>query len=686
MTAFWAGLSVLLFILAALNSVLPIRGIVLFCSLLPALWTVVEKTSRRGLISDLGQLACNAESLRLTATGALMMAVLLGPFLWNPRLVFFDGSGNHDNFIWATLGDYLKTRPYLEPNHPDAPHPWLDLSINILGWTPNWGRMGAEGLLAFFSSLRGGPVALVYNAMVVALYVPWMAAVLWVLKLFFEPKPRFWVLLAAVVFQPVFVFFHANGNLPNLLGTLMGTGWVVAVHRLFYNRAPDKMERNSWILLALLFGQGMLCCYPEAAPFLLVSGFMPVLGLGWISRPGTALWGVLRLAVLTLAATFLNPVTGVRAIHGFLNSFGTAHANVSWGQHYLFENLAPGGFALALTSLSVKGLEALPAFISGMLALGVMALFVWGFLRSEQRGNIAALFSGSLLLLAYSFYSHFGYGFQKTVQFAGVFWGTAFPTGCLAWICYGKLLRPAATRMACLFLVLVYGYLTFMAVFRTYVTSIKKRVTVDMMALRENPEAPTSVLILGETFPQNAFFYEMWSSYLLPHSALVYSPRTPMPGAYLVDKVRLENPRSPEKPAAYLVSSEWAKTWDANAPRWKSTEHFVLVTQSNRLLESHGLSPTEMPPRFVEPDAELQLLPHRDSRLHLTLEPKVRGSHSPGAVTLRNEVPGKPAWEITLPEGVPWTLVIPLTGGLANTIHLKLPMACEITSVQITDP
>src|SRR5690606_24199544 len=133
--------------------------------------------------------------------------------------------------FWISAAEHLKRHSYMELPLINALRPLTNATPAIIGWHPTWGRMGAEGLLAFTSSIIGLAPVKLYLAATATLLIPWIAAVFLTVRTCFCGKLGMLATCARVVLQPVFVFFHGNSNLPNFVGAVMAAGAVIAPER-----------------------------------------------------------------------------------------------------------------------------------------------------------------------------------------------------------------------------------------------------------------------------------------------------------------------------------------------------------------------------------------------------------------------------------------------------------------------
>jgi hypothetical protein len=146
----------------------------------------------------------------------------------------------------------------MEPPGTNQLHPLSNATPAIIGWKPAWGRMGAEGLLAFTSSLIGLAPIKLYLAATATLLIPWIAAVFLAVRTFLVGRLGNVATFALIALQPGFVFFHGNSNLPNFVGALMAAAVVIATERSL----RDESGRVVWLILLAAGLPGLLGSYP----------------------------------------------------------------------------------------------------------------------------------------------------------------------------------------------------------------------------------------------------------------------------------------------------------------------------------------------------------------------------------------------------------------------------------------
>ncbi|MES1168646.1 MAG: hypothetical protein ABUL61_05705, partial [Oleiharenicola lentus] len=258
-----------------------------------------------------------------------------------------------------------------------------------------------------------------------SLAVVWFATVYLALRTFVTEKPALVTGAALVCLQPVFVFFHGNANLPNLLGALTGAAAIIALERALRAGTGARVEFTAWATLAALSLHGLLCSYPEMVPFVLLPCGLLWLR-PWFTRGPRLFWRTgLLTAIVLLAGLALNPATTIRAVYGFRASFSIARADVNWAN--LFNPLERAEFLPGLISLSVSGAKELGWWFGWPLSALIIAVFILIVRRSRDRFGLCVGLAGSLVLAGYTLVTGFAYGWQKTVQFSGIFFSLAFP-------------------------------------------------------------------------------------------------------------------------------------------------------------------------------------------------------------------------------------------------------------------
>lgn len=669
-----AGLAVLLFSVSWVNLFLPLDGWGAVIAGAPIVVPLLFGSVRRPLLGDLGSLLRAAGAKWLLAGAALHLGLLLWPLIVHPSLIFFDGTSNHDSFFWISGAEYLKRHPYLSLPPSDHDRPFFNSAGAILTLVPAWGRMGSEGLLALLSSLAGASPVKIYVYATAALFFPWISACYLLIRTFLKDHLHGPALLALGLLQPIFVFFHSNSNLPNLMGALAAPLMILGTVHALARPAPEaRWPAIAWCALGL---HGLICSYPEMLPFVLLPCGLLWLRGGWAAPP---LEAVRRHADVVLGFALglaINPATAIRGYHGFMASFSTARANDSWGN--LFEHLLPAEYLPALASLSVPACAQL-GFIPGALLSVFLAIVLIYAVRAARDGiGVGCILSGSLLLLMYTLASDFVYGWQKTVQFGGTAIAALFPAGILALLPLDRLrATPARLRAAALasavVLAVFYAFTTGWSITRTYFWARHKYITEEHLELRELSQGmlkDARVLVVAESFLM-PFFHGMWAAYALPNSDLAYSPRHPEAGGYLRDSVREYQHGDSTAPDAVFVSRQWADTIDANSPRLLARPNVVILRETNHVLSWEGVSPTRALPEMVAETMRLEVWPHQDADLIIELDARdVRLAGAADVETTVESASGRRQNAFRSP--APWRIRLPLDGDSSNQVTVRI--------------
>jgi hypothetical protein len=587
--------------------------------------------------------------------------------LTRSTLVFYDGTSNHDSFFWVSGAEQLKRHTYMVEPVKSATQPFFNGVGVLAGWRPMWGRIGGEGLLALLSSLVGVSPMKLYVASSAALFIPWVAATFLVARTFLVGRLTTPALIALVIAQPMFAFFHSNANLPNLLGVLTGALVVVATAQSLRGGA----NRMPWLVL-LAFGlHGLLCSYPELAPFILLPGGLLWLRAGFI-RAAEPVWQRLGLTSLAyIAGLALNPVTSIRAWFGFFASLGAAQADQNWAN--IFAPTPVSNYIPALLTMNLLTSADL-GFGAALCSLFLLVVLVWVLRGAHDRFGALAMLSGGALLLTYTLVVDFDYGWQKTAQFTGVFTSALLPIAAI-----DLFSRPPATRrwqpwfhLALAGVSAFSLYATTRNLYLNHKWAERKAITADWFSLRDYIRehlVAAPVLVEGPSFRMN-FFHSMWAIYFLHDSHLIFTDRGHENGGYLRAYTRTENSLS-TPPRAHLVHADWAATWDANSPRLFAGESVALLKEANRITEMEGFSPDNGVPEFAANTMRVTIRPHHPSHLLFELSPRSKVEISPGLRWRVTRTAGESApFDVELSGPPPWHINVPLVATTDNRIEL----------------
>jgi hypothetical protein len=553
------GLAAILWSVSVINLFRPLAGAWAWVCLWPSGFALIHGQTRRALIEDFRITILIRRSLIVVLSALAFLIALLWPLLTRPSLVYYDGTGNHDAYFWISGADHLQHHGYL--SIAKAGRESLAFLDNITGLKPEWGRMGAEGLLALIASLGSTSPLQIYVAATAALFVPWIAAVWLVARTFFSTALSRTALVALAALQPMFVFFHGNANLPNLLGTLMGATVVIATERSM--RTDADRERVVWLVALALTLHALLCSYPEMLPFIA----LPT-GLLWMRGVSNGRSRTSAMIAAVAGALLINPITPIRAWSGWQRAVETARLDLGWAN--IFLPLEPSARAPALATLSVHLGHDLGFVAGAACSLLLTAVAIVGWRRAHDRFGALAIFSGAAVLLLYTLVARFNYGWQKTAQFSAVFIAALLPVATLALLDTVPASPPArrmATRFGAIALLALFGYATIVNCYESQKWSHRKFITGDWFALRDYAHTHLRgqpVAIDGDSF-RYRFFETMWAAYFLADTRVEFTSDNEKNGGYLFDNLAAQ-PMSPaNRPRAVLVGAATLKDEGAHS-------------------------------------------------------------------------------------------------------------------------
>lgn len=675
-----AGLASLLLQVGVVNFFLPLSGAGMWLCLLPAAGTLLWTRSRNQLLAD-GRSAVRSRSgLMVLGLAVVFLTVLLGPALQDWQALFYDGTTNHDSYIWITSGEFLQHHTYLESPVRSATQPWMNMAEDIVGWNPRRGQLGVDPLLALFSSLASTTPLFTCLYLSAALFLPWSAAVYLAITTFFRARLSRAALAALVLFQPIFILFYANSNLPNLLGAIMGATVVLATEQAL--RAMTRSRRLGWCALLMLGFHGQLAVYPEMIPFILLP-----CSLLWLRPWFAGRWEVVRtngswVAAAFLAGSVVNPAITVRAWRGFLFSFHTARTQDIFGN--LFEPLNIAEYVPCFVTLSVPAALSLGYVLGAGLTLMLLSSAATACWRARDRQGALFTLAGSGALLIYTFFTGFKYGGQKSVQFSGVFVSAIMTAALLDaqfdnWRRPGWRRRTAGVCLACI--IAFYTAATALNFHQIYEWRQQKILSHDWFALRAISDSTLHeqpVLVEAASF-RMPFFHTMWASYFLSSSRIYFARRGGEGGGYLRFGVLDESAIPGGRPAALLVGRRWADSFDANSPRLLAGREYILFSEANRVTNLQGVYPLNGYPEHASTHFSIELTPHSASHLRLTLTPYKnklwpeatwRIVHRTGSgIETVKEVAGPP----------PWHIAVALVPRLSQTIECQVVSQADTT-------
>jgi hypothetical protein len=676
-----AGLATLLFMVSAVNFFQPLAGFWAGLCLAPVAATLLWPEARRRLGRDLASVARTPGVPWLAGLATLFLLFLLWPMLSHGGILFYDGTTNHDSFFWISAAEHLKRHAYMEPLGKNATQPLTNAAIAITTLQPAWGRMGAEGLLALASAISWTSPIKLYLYATACLLVPWLGGVYLAVRTFYAERLPLGAKLMLVAGQPIFIFFYSNANLPNLLGALTGAAAVVATEQILRDAGTPRTAFGWWCLLGLSL-HGLYCSYPEMVPFVLLPG-----GLLWlrgclVRAPGPNRRALLRVAVALLLSLILNPATVARAVHGFIGSFNAARANENWAN--VFAPVPLPEFLPALGTLCIAGAHFLGPGPGAALTVVLVAGSVLAWRRAGDRFGAVAVFAGSFALAGYTVATNFSYGWQKTVQFAGVFFAAALPCALVdAQIAAGRApgLRRWLARAGLGLTVGLALFATVMSGLEIHKWSERKVISRDWFQLRElSHGALRGAPVLVETASfRMSFFYSMWSAYFLPESRLYFGERGDDGGGYLHPDIIQEGAHPVPPPRAFLVGRDWADSFDADSPRLRTGLEYALLEKCNRVTAMQGVFPLNGVPDFSSRALALTIRPHTASTLVFQLKPRDRALRSAASWRVTGRTEGGKDFTSVVAGPPPWQFKIPLTAGQPNRIAVTLETARPTT-------
>jgi hypothetical protein len=663
------GLCLLIWEVSVVACFVPLSGFWAWLCLWPLGWTLLRPGVRRSLGGDLSALLRRRRGIIGSAVLLVFFLLLLWPLLTTAGLVYYDGTSNHDGFLWICDAEHLKRHTYWQMPAVTATQPYAFTARAIVGWRPPWGRMGAEGLLALASSIVGLAPVKLYVSATAALYFPWVAAVYLLVRTFFVERLTTAGFVALLGLQSVFVFFHANANLPNLMGAITAGLVVVATERSLH----AGRRHWGWLGLLALSVHALLCSYPDMWPFVALPA-----GLLWLrgafTLPRIAGW---RPVLLTLAGlvggTLLNLASTVRAWNGFIGAVADATRNLRGN---MFAALTGTEFVPALLTLAAPASKRLGSIVGAVLTVVLAIAILAALRRARDRWGVLLIFAGGLLLAGYTLCVEFDYGWQKTVQFAGPMVAAVMPVVVVDHLARRGRLGPRAwlARGALAAVLGFGGYATVRNCLEWHKWSRRKFVNDDWFDLREYVRTHwrgQPVLVDAASFAEH-FFHGMWATYFLADTPIYFSARGEQNGGYLHEAVANEGAVPVPPDAAVLVSRDWADGLDANSERLFVSETVALLRRSNRVTAVTGFVPTSGQPKYAEANATLTLVPHSAARLSLTLAAAPETTVQAGTIRwhARSLVAGRETAAIELATPPPWHLVLPLVPGEPNRIEL----------------
>ncbi len=675
-----AGLGIWLWLVACVNVFSPINFWVAW-SIIGTGWlgALLLPFARRALLSDIRMLRSSGGNWCILAPLPLLAGMLL-PALVHPDLVFYDGTSNHDSFFWITGAEWLQQHPYLISPHPGVDPAVYNVSGAITGTTPAWGRMGTEGLLALLASaMKVLPIDVYVYTQAGALSL-WLASMVVFVRLVLVQRISFWMFIIGASFQPVFVFFITNNSTPNLWGALVAPVMLVAFVRLT-ETGLTRRELMGWGGVAALMLHGLLCTYPEMAPFaLFAAGSAAGAKIFRSDRQGRRL--ALSAAVILAGATglLIQPLSTWRAYGGFWNSFHIARTTTIWGN--FFDTLDFSAYVPALVTLNAPACKFLGPGLGWLVSVLLVLMLCQVVRLAHDRATAIAGLSGFFILIGYTLATDFSYGWQKAVQFCGVIVAGYFSFGSFLILNPKKDWRTSILRHAAVTIIAgLMAYTTVWGCARGYYWAGLKGLDRSFVALRDLSRGELRnqpVEVVGASF-ERPFFYTMWAVYALPQSSVAFDQRGGQRGGYLQDYLPQMDTSSPEaiKPGAYLVSRAWADTFDADSVRLSSGVQHALLVQTNKVVAQTGISPLSGVPESARAQFSLTLLPYADGVFAMDIEvsPPDRVA-SPELNVSYGNPDQTDSWQ-TIRVEYPWHMRVPVRGGAKCQIKVAATFSSQ---------
>ena len=669
-----AGLALWLWLASVVNAFLPLKTSVAW-GMVGATWgaTLFLPYARQAISADFKSMWKMPRARWLALAPLPLVIGMLFPSLRHPSLVFFDGTSNHDSYFWISAAEWLQQKTYLTPPVNGTDSQMFGVTGAITGWNPTWGRMGTEALLALLASALNILPIKAYMFAQVGLLPFWLAAVLLFVWHVLAPRVPAWSIGLFASLQPIFLFFVSNNNIPNLLGALFAPVLLIA---FVQGADAENKDRLGWRVVAILMLHSGICAYPEMTPFALLSvGLALLFKLPTPANRGRRVQLVLHALVTGLLGLAIQPLTTWRGVVGFANSFAMARANTSWGN--LFERLSPAEYLPAIVSLDVPACTKLDEG-GWLLSAFLFALALWLIVRAKDRATTLAALTPFFLLAGYTLATGFNYGWQKSVQFSGVIVASCFSCGCLAiWENSKAGSRRTRWRAACVLVLATFlGYTTVWGCVRIAYWAENKALDADFLALRNLSHSSLRgqrVEVVGATFKM-AFFHSMWALYVLPTSQVSMDNRGQEMGGYLRWYVPVDKTAADLKSVkAYLVSRDWAETFDADTPQLSVGRFHALLPATNKLLTQSGLYPITGLPTYAQMAFSITLKAHEDSDFVMELSPRKFGTSAVGSLEVTYGPPDRQGEWKTFSTSGTWSFHVPLKGETACLISVKVP-------------
>ena len=402
------GLAALVFALGAAATFFPARSYGPVLAVGSVALLALMNGPRTRLVEDLRE--GWQPAVMAAAIAAAMMIVLNWPSLSSGDTVFFDGHGNHDGFYNVGNASWLLDHNARAIPEWSVASPLFFPVLDLIGLHSVVTRLGAESLLAAAAATTGHDPIEIYLPLLSALFLPWLATAFLIARRGW-PNRRFPMALSALLaaFQPLFVFFFANGNFPNLVGLLPCT-----LLLLLFRWQQAEPRPPFGVPAIALATAATLATYPEVLSVTCVGLGILVLAslrrrpLAWTAR------AVLGMAV----GLALNPLIARRAIGGLRTAI-TAGAGIAGGQPW-FWSLRRAQVLPAAVTLSFDAARALPIAIALVVSASIVVALVVAWRRMDDRALGLAAVVALAAVWALGWYRHMPYAYQKGVQWSAL--------------------------------------------------------------------------------------------------------------------------------------------------------------------------------------------------------------------------------------------------------------------------
>ena len=418
----WAlilGICAMIVYVRTVNSLASIDRTMPFIAVSIVAWLAYHwrrKALRDLLVGDLRSFNLAMSLCWLVALMLLVVALNL-PVLRHHALLF-EYSPNNDAIYYITNARWMLGHSFSEAVTYSADKPLFFIAKDFFGKAPILGRVGAEGLLSFVSTLTGRDpsihfqamqtVALVAGVAISALLLPRRVA-----SFITRPTLAGPLIIISVVFAPALIQIPINSSFANAYGVVMMTAFV-----LISLRSPT---RRMDVLQPLLFA-GLLATYPELVPIsLVILGAVLLFELMFHSQSLREVFARgIRILVAVVTAVIMLPWISIFALKVLKTVYFVASTRgASWPDPYVGLSVPQLFIATLTTSRSFAGMlpDALIIIVGVLLCLAIA--------RSLQRSRDSAFTCGvALALLAflgYIFDKEFNYGKLKILEYFSLF-------------------------------------------------------------------------------------------------------------------------------------------------------------------------------------------------------------------------------------------------------------------------